>query len=40
VRGVAALAGSVSAVLRPPAMVSVAAAASTLVLMDMTQFLS
>src|ERR1700730_6107033 len=34
--GVAALAGSVPAVLRPPAMVSAAAAASPLVLMDMT----
>src|SRR5260370_9833542 len=33
--GVAALGGSVPAVLRPPATVSVAAAASTLVLMDM-----
>ena len=34
--GVAALAGSVPAVLRAPVMVSVAAAASTLALMDMT----
>src|SRR5260370_41583282 len=33
---VAALAGSVPAVLRPPATVSAAAAASTLLLMDMT----
>jgi hypothetical protein len=33
---VAALAGSVTAALAPPAMVSVAAAASTLVLIDMT----
>jgi len=38
--GVAALADSVPAALRPPAMVSAAAAASTLLLMDMTQFLS